>query len=41
MFSASESEYARALSTKNLLVWDKDLRRGPLGTSKRREFEWQ
>lgn len=33
------SEYARTLSAKNLLVWDKDLRRGSVGTSKRREFE--
>lgn len=41
MFSCFESEYARTLSAKNLLVLDKNLRRGSVGTSKRREFEWQ
>lgn len=35
------SEYVRSLSAKNLLVWDKNLRRGSVGTSERREFEWQ
>lgn len=33
------NEYVRTLSVKNLLVWDKYLRRGSAGTSKRREFE--
>jgi len=33
------SEYAQTLSAKNLLVWDKNLCRGSVGTSKRREFE--
>lgn len=28
-----ESEYVRSLSAKNLLVWDKNLRRGSVGTN--------
>lgn len=32
---SSRSEYVQSLSAKNLLVWDKNLRRGFVGTSER------